>query len=132
VGLALFFAFAQNAHRKKQKAIALLDFRKTFDLRKPLKLLNKKHPPNNRHYRMARTAQQKIAELEAKLARAKKQERAQRARKLIEIGAVFLKATARLDEIPAEQRKNALTLLAKQTDDFAQKLIATYKNVGSP
>jgi hypothetical protein len=81
---------------------------------------------------MARTAQQKIAELEAKLARAKKQERAQRARKLIEIGAVFLKATARLDEIPAEQRKNALTLLAKQTDDFAQKLIATYKNVGSP
>ncbi len=85
---------------------------------------------------MARTPTQQIADLTAKLARAKKAERAKRTRTLIETGAIFFKAVEMLDAIPKEQRKNALRLLATQTEDFASKILKTHnlsaKNEASP
>jgi hypothetical protein len=78
---------------------------------------------------MARTPTQQIADLTAKLARAKKAERAKRTRTLIETGAIFFKAVEILEALPKEQRKNAVRLLATQTEDFASKILKTHAMV---
>lgn len=76
---------------------------------------------------MARTAEQRIASLEAKLAREKKRARAQRTRRLIENGAIFEKAAELIRTLPLEVQKNAFKQLAANAEIYAGKIVANVK-----
>jgi len=73
---------------------------------------------------MARTAEQRIASLEAKLAREKKRARAQRTRRLIENGAIFEKAAELIRTLPLEVQKNAFKQLAANAEKMAAIIVS--------
>lgn len=69
---------------------------------------------------MAKTSEQKIADLEAKLARAKAEARRKRTRRLIQAGAFFEPFLSEWEALPETHRRNIATAIRARVAELAK------------